>query len=424
MEFITEFFYDNATLYESTFTLDYENSTLLDNLTVTEVPYVQYEDRLETYIIPTIFALIFIIGVLGNGCLILIFFRHRTMRNVPNTYILSLALADLLVIVTTVPLTSVIYILNSWPWGEPLCIISEYFKDLSIGVSVFTLTALSGDRFFAICDPLRKFHSHSGKRATRITIIIAVSIWILAACLGIPALRGSYIKKIVINSEVINICYPFPAELGKGYARLIVTFRFLCYYAIPLFIIGIFYALIAKHLIHAASHVPGENFQGVQRQVKARRKVAVTVLAFVVIFGICFLPSHLFMLWFYFNDNAEEDYNDFWHILRMVGFCLSFANSCTNPVALYCVSDAFRKHFNRYLLCRSSALSRHMTYDKTHREMTITSQSTIYRRYPSKRFANQSIKSTSRAAETTVIILQDIGDENNGLIDHEKMSCM
>ena len=119
----------------------------------------------------------------------------------PNIYryILSLAMADLLVIVTTVPLTSVIYVLNSWPWGEPLCIISEFFKDLSIGVSVFTLTALSGDRFFAIVDPLRKFHSHSGKRATRITVIIASSIWLLAACLGIPAIRGSYIKVIFLR---------------------------------------------------------------------------------------------------------------------------------------------------------------------------------------------------------------------------------
>ena len=105
-----------------------------------------------------------------------------------------MALADLLVICTTVPLTSVIYILNSWPWGFSLCVTSEYFKDLSIGVSVFTLTALSGDRFFAIVDPLRKFHSHSGKRATRITIVIAVSIWILAACLGIPAIKGTHIR--------------------------------------------------------------------------------------------------------------------------------------------------------------------------------------------------------------------------------------
>ena len=115
-----------------------------------------------------------------------------------DSYILSLAMADLLVIVTTVPLTSVIYVLHSWPWGEVLCVLSEYFKDVSIGVSVFTLTALSGDRFVAIVDPLRKFHSHSGKRATRITIIIAVSIWILAACLGIPAIRGSYIRVIYI----------------------------------------------------------------------------------------------------------------------------------------------------------------------------------------------------------------------------------
>jgi hypothetical protein len=56
-------------------------------------------------------------------------------------------------------------------------------------------------------------------------------------------------------------------EFGKNYARLIVTFRFLCYYAIPLFVIGIFYALIAKHLIYAASHVPGEIHHNAQRQV-------------------------------------------------------------------------------------------------------------------------------------------------------------
>lgn len=59
---------------------------------------------------------------------------------------------------------------------------------------MFTLTALSGDRFFAIVDPLRKFHSHSGRRATRITIGIAICIWILAGIMGIPAIKASHIK--------------------------------------------------------------------------------------------------------------------------------------------------------------------------------------------------------------------------------------
>lgn len=65
--------------------LEYLNNTTVADVNATQLPFVPYEKRLATYLIPTIFFLIFIIGVLGNGCLILIFFRHRAMRNVPNT---------------------------------------------------------------------------------------------------------------------------------------------------------------------------------------------------------------------------------------------------------------------------------------------------------------------------------------------------
>lgn len=67
------------------------------------------------------------------------------------------------------------------------------------------------------------------------------------------------------NNMTIKVCYPFPEEWGPNYPKVIVLFRFACYYAIPLFIIGIFYVLIAKHLIH--SHVPGEIQGSLNRQV-------------------------------------------------------------------------------------------------------------------------------------------------------------
>lgn len=98
------------------------------------------------------------------------------------------------------PFTSVVFVVEGWPWGELICKASEFFKDLSIGVSVFTLTALSGDRFFAIVDPLRKFHSHSGRRATRITIGIAVLIWILAGVMGIPSMKASHVQVSLYRS--------------------------------------------------------------------------------------------------------------------------------------------------------------------------------------------------------------------------------
>lgn len=47
--------------------------------------YQPYYERPETYIVPLMFALIFVIGVVGNGTLVAVFVRHKAMRNVPNT---------------------------------------------------------------------------------------------------------------------------------------------------------------------------------------------------------------------------------------------------------------------------------------------------------------------------------------------------
>jgi len=43
-----------------------------------------YSMRPETYIVPIVFAVIFIIGILGNGTIITIFLKFKSMRNVPN----------------------------------------------------------------------------------------------------------------------------------------------------------------------------------------------------------------------------------------------------------------------------------------------------------------------------------------------------
>lgn len=46
---------------------------------------IPYDQRPETYIVPVLFFLIFVVGVIGNGTLVVIFLRHKNMRNVPNT---------------------------------------------------------------------------------------------------------------------------------------------------------------------------------------------------------------------------------------------------------------------------------------------------------------------------------------------------
>ena len=73
--------------------------------------------------------------------------------------------------------------------------------------------------------------------------------------------------------------------------------------------------------------------------------------SFVVLFAVCFLPMHVYFLWFYFDPLALDKYDMSWHILKIIGFCLAYTNSCINPIALYCVSTSYRKYFNRSLFC-------------------------------------------------------------------------
>ncbi|KAG5331049.1 CCH2R protein, partial [Acromyrmex charruanus] len=313
--------------------------------------YIPVAERVETYIIPVIFLLILIVGVIGNGILILILLRHTSMRNIPNTYVLSLALGDLLVIVTYIPFTLFVYVLDSWPWGLTICKLSEYAKDISIGVSVFTLAALSAERYCAIVNPIRRHVA--GLSAKPLTVLTASLIWVLAIVIAMPAVLFSEVTSVpVLGNRSILICNPFPEEFGEIYRKSMVMFKFLAYYLIPLCVIAIFYLSMTWHLTLSTKNMPCElPGSDLHEQIKARKRVGKMVVCFIIIFVICFLPYHIYVLWFHFNPTAMDDFNSYWNTFRIFGFCLSFINSCVNPIALYLISRTFRQKFNKYLCC-------------------------------------------------------------------------
>ncbi|XP_042885591.1 neuropeptide CCHamide-1 receptor-like [Penaeus japonicus] len=356
--------------------------------------YVPYHQRPETYVVPVLFALIFIIGIIGNGTLIVIFAKNKTLRNVPNTYIISLALGDLLLLFSTVPLVSTIYTIDSWPYGTFECKLSDMVREISVGVTVFNLTALSADRYLAIVSPIRKAVGAAGATTVR----VAVGIWLLAVVLAVPTAVFSHVQVFEVSEEKsINVCYPFPDYLPEWYPCVNILAKALVYYLLPLIVIGTFYLLMARHLL--SSDVPGESHV-FHKQIQTRRKVAKIVLCFVLIFAVCFLPTHVFLLWFYFDPLASVKYNEFWHSLRIVGFCLGFINSCINPIALYCISGTFRKHYNRYLFCCCCWVqpSRHRNTDSLRSTRSGMS-----------RYRSSTIRSTLRPSETITLttLLQD-----------------
>ena len=97
-------------------------------------------------VMTSVYILIITVGLLGNITLVKIFITNSAMRSVPNIFISSLAAGDLLLLVTCVPVDAFRYFSEEWVFGEAACKLIPAIQLTSVGVSVFTLTALSADR--------------------------------------------------------------------------------------------------------------------------------------------------------------------------------------------------------------------------------------------------------------------------------------
>ncbi|GAB1605780.1 neuropeptide CCHamide-1 receptor-like [Argonauta hians] len=331
-----------------------------DNSSNLKVSYDTYDydsdighNSVERVAVACVFCFIFTVGIIGNGTLIYTVLRNRKMRVVPNIYIVSLSLGDLLLILISVPFNGLLFILPEWPFGEVMCKINEYLQTVSLGVSVFTLTALSADRYIAIVDPMAKHKSRMIVRAGT----TAGCLWVVSLLLGIPDFYTSSVlqasENVTLFSLQICLLYPthrYDGHLPELYPKVMVMVKFFVFFVIPLIIIGIFYVLMARILILSAKQIPGDSNgkSNCKKQIETRMKVAKSVLTFVFLFGICWLPRHIYLIWVYYMDQFLDE---FWLAFKFVSFCMAFSNSCVNPFALYFLSNQFRKYYNRYLFC-------------------------------------------------------------------------
>lgn len=106
----------------------------------------RYNIWLPGIAVAVIYGIIIIVGLVGNVTLMKTCLLVKSMRTVPNLFLSSLALGDLLLLVTCAPVDASRYLVDEWLFGRVGCKMIPFIQLTSVGVSVFTLTALSADR--------------------------------------------------------------------------------------------------------------------------------------------------------------------------------------------------------------------------------------------------------------------------------------
>ncbi|KDR22267.1 Orexin receptor type 1, partial [Zootermopsis nevadensis] len=74
--------------------------------------------------------------------------------SVTNYFLVNLSVADLLVTLICMPVAISQAVIKLWLYGEFMCKITYYLQGVSVGASVFTITAMSIDRYLAIRHPM------------------------------------------------------------------------------------------------------------------------------------------------------------------------------------------------------------------------------------------------------------------------------
>ncbi|XP_077992244.1 putative G-protein coupled receptor No9 [Glandiceps talaboti] len=127
-----------------------------------------------------------IIVILGNILVILAVAISRKLRTVTNHFIVSLAMADLLLGLSVLPFSATLEVLSYWVFGNTWCVVWLAVDVLICTASILNLCAISLDRYIAITRPMTYNSIMSPCKAK--TLIAAV--WIVAFVISFPPLVG------------------------------------------------------------------------------------------------------------------------------------------------------------------------------------------------------------------------------------------
>lgn len=157
-------------------------------------------------------------------------------------FICSLAVSDIVMSLTSLPITAVSIFTRDWVFPTPFCRLMGVFQGGSVFVSSFTLTAIAVDRYVLIK------HTSTSKRLTfRVAVAIVVLIWLVGYAFALPVgvysstqeyhpFCGLFCDEVWPDADVVT----GESRMRKLYGLLVLLFQFglpatistVCYLAI------------------------------------------------------------------------------------------------------------------------------------------------------------------------------------------------
>ncbi|KAI3358803.1 hypothetical protein L3Q82_015203, partial [Scortum barcoo] len=309
------------------------------------------------------------LGIVGNVMVILVVLTTKHMRTPTNCYLVSLAVADLMVLTAAGLPTITESIFGSWVFGHYGCLCITYFQYLGINASSCSITAFTIERYIAICHPIKAQFLCTLSRAKKIIVFV----WAFTSLYCVMWFYLSDLQELVYDNVTIITC---GYRVSRRFYLPIYFFDFGVFFVLPLLLSAVLYGLIARILFlnplpsdpkekkknghnnqAGAKRTSCKNSRHSSSTATSRRQVTKMLAVVVILFALLWMPYRTLVV---VNSFLEQAYLDSWFVL-FCRICI-YLNSAINPVIYNAMSQKFRAAFRKICRCGRKGSDKPATY--------------------------------------------------------------
>lgn len=289
----------------------------------------------------TLYVPLIFVSLVGNALVIVGLGRcGKLPQNSTNVYVLNLAVADMLVTLTSMWVHLTADFAAKWLYGPVFCQLNSFMQVTSLVASVLTMCSLAADRFLGVVTDM--FHGRTVLRAKSAVALLA--IWTCAVVTAVPLLvyTREYRRQWRNYEETwcVDNLWPSVPQYDSALNATVLVYpsRTVYYtaiavllYVIPLLLMASAYVAIILKLRKKDALILA-NDRCCRYRTSGQRKAIYMLILLLVVFAVCWLPFQFSMLYYEYNFAGLGEAPDWWVHLHYWSMYMSYANSALNPV--------------------------------------------------------------------------------------------
>uniref|UniRef100_A0A914DWF1 G-protein coupled receptors family 1 profile domain-containing protein n=1 Tax=Acrobeloides nanus TaxID=290746 RepID=A0A914DWF1_9BILA len=147
----------------------------------------------------TALTLLVLWTIAANALVFIVLYKNPRLQTVPNLLVANLAFSDFCLSIIVLPLSSVYTIASEWMFSETLCVIFVSSDILCSTASIWNLSIVGLDRYWAITSPV----AYMNKRNKRTAGLMILAVWVSSAIITLSPLLGW--KQIADHGNLVEI---------------------------------------------------------------------------------------------------------------------------------------------------------------------------------------------------------------------------